>query len=97
MLVYGDGRICGTIGGGSGEFEIKIQALNVINDRVPGLHKISMDAEKAAGEGMICGGSMDVFVEPASALAGIFHGGETLEQSRAVGSKSGHRLCLAPL
>ncbi len=86
MLVYGDGHICGTIGGGSGEFEIRMQALNVINDRVPGLHIISMDAEEAAGEGMICGGSMEVFVEPVSALAGIFNGGETLEQRRAVGS-----------
>jgi len=73
MLVYGDGRICGTIGGGSGEFEIRMQALNVINDFVPVLHVIAMDAEKAAGEGMICGGSMEVFIEPVRALAGIFH------------------------
>ncbi len=86
MLVYGDGRVCGTIGGGSGEFEIRMQALNVINDFIPVLHVISMDAEKAAGEGMICGGSMEVFIEPVRALAGIFRGGETLERRRAVGS-----------
>ncbi|MFX4261007.1 XdhC family protein [Pelotomaculum propionicicum] len=86
MLVYGDGRICGTIGGGYGEHEIRMQALNVMYDYIPAFHKVSMDAEKAAGEGMICGGSMEVFIEPVSAYAGLFYGGEPFELRRAVGS-----------
>lgn len=86
MLVYGDGRICGTIGGGSGEHEIKTHALNVMNDYAQVLHKVSMDNEKAAAEGMICGGSMEVFIEPVSAFGRIINGGESSELFWAVGS-----------
>lgn len=86
MLVYGDGRICGTIGGGCGESEVRMQALNVIYSGTPNVHRVALTADIAAQEGMACGGSMEVFVEPVSALAGIFNGGETLERRRAVGS-----------
>jgi xanthine dehydrogenase accessory factor len=86
MLVYSDGHICGTIGGGSAEHDIRMQSLNVMNDCTHALHKVSMDNEKAAGEGMVCGGSMEVFIEPVSAYAGIFYGGESFELRKAVGS-----------
>lgn len=86
MLVYSDGSICGTIGGGSAEHDVRMQSLNVMNDYTHAFYKVSMDNEKASDEGMICGGSMEVFIEPVSAYAGIFQGGESFELRRAVGS-----------
>ena len=86
MLVYRDGRICGTIGGGFAEHEVRMQAINVMNDYLPSFHKVSMDADIAAGDGMICGGSVEVFIEPVSDYAGIFNGGEHFALRRAVGS-----------
>lgn len=86
MLVYSDGRICGTIGGGYGEHEVRMQAINVMNDYLPSFYKVSMDADIAAGDGMICGGAIEVFIEPVSVYAGIFYGGESFELCRAVGS-----------
>lgn len=78
MLVWGDGRILGTVGGGKGEAEVCNEALKVIASGEPSLYRIVMNAENAAMEGMICGGSMEVFIESAEAFAGLGLGGEIL-------------------
>lgn len=73
MLVYRDGRTVGTIGGGCcGESEVRVQALDVIDDAEPYVHKISMTADVAAAEGMSCGGTLEVFIEPVAAFKEIF-------------------------
>ncbi len=77
MLVYGDGRTLGTIGGGLGESEVSRTALEVIDKTTPRLHKISMNADLAAKDGMVCGGMMEVFIEPANTYNQIINGGET--------------------
>lgn len=75
MLVYRDGRTLGTIGGGCcGESEVRLQAMNVIDDGMPRVHRISMTADVAAAEGMSCGGSLEVFIEPVTTFAGVFNG-----------------------
>lgn len=77
MLVYRDGRTLGTIGGGCcGESEVRLQALNVIDDGVPRVHRVSMTADIAAAEGMSCGGTLEVFIEPVTTFAGIFNAEE---------------------
>lgn len=76
MLVYRDGRIVGTIGGGCGESEVRLQALNVIDSGKPDMHRVSLTADIAADEGMVCGGTMEVFIEPVSTYAEVFDGGE---------------------
>ncbi|MEG3071734.1 MAG: XdhC/CoxI family protein [Candidatus Syntrophopropionicum ammoniitolerans] len=85
MLVYRDGHICETIGGGYAEHEIKMRAINVMNDYLPMIYKVSMDADIAVADGMVCGGAVEVFVEPVSSYAEIFYGGEPFELCRAVG------------
>lgn len=75
MLVYRDGRTLGTIGGGCcGESEVRLQALNVIDDGTPSVYGVSMSADIAAAEGMSCGGNLEVFIEPVSTFTGAFNG-----------------------
>jgi len=78
MLIYRDGRMTGTIGGGCGEAEVRQQAFIVIDDNAARRHRVSLTAEIAAREGMACGGIMDVFIEPVTMFANIFINGETL-------------------
>lgn len=75
MLVYRDGRTVGTIGGGCGESEVRREALNVIEDQSPRLYRVSLDADTAGAGGMICGGVMEVFIEPAKELGKLLGGG----------------------
>ena len=79
MLVYGDGRLLGTIGGGCGEAEVRLAALSVIDDNIPRIHKVSMTADTAAQEGMVCGGTLEVFIEPLDTYKKALNGGETNE------------------
>jgi xanthine dehydrogenase accessory factor len=60
MLVYPDGRIFGTIGGGRVEKKVIENALTVLNKKKPVL--IHYDLLKDLG--MSCGGSLDMYIEP---------------------------------
>lgn len=71
MLVYPDGRIWGTLGGGCSEAEVKSQARLIMETRVPELCQIMMIGEVAADQGMVCGGKMEVFIEPISSVSTI--------------------------
>jgi len=75
MLIYGDGDIWGTIGGGRGESEVRLAALGVIDEVKPRLHRVSMNTGPAALGGMSCGGTMEVFIEPVSTFKQIIDGG----------------------
>jgi len=64
MQVLADGRIMGTIGGGSSEAEAKQKALEVLLDiKYPKKFRVDMTNDIAAGNGMACGGVMDVFID----------------------------------
>jgi xanthine dehydrogenase accessory factor len=64
MLVRDDGSICGTIGGGGGEYEVIQAAREVIAEEKP--RTVHFDLTKRPGvyAGMVCGGSLDIYVEP---------------------------------
>ncbi len=79
MLVYRDGRSFGTIGGGCGESEVRREAFNVIDDSSPRLFRVALDADTAAAEGMVCGGLMEVFIDPADSMARLLGRGERVE------------------
>jgi xanthine dehydrogenase accessory factor len=74
MLIYGDGRIVGTIGGGCGEAEVRMAALSVIDEKAPCVKRVALTADTAAQEGMVCGGTMEVFIEPVDAYQSAFGG-----------------------
>ncbi len=64
LLLWPDGRLIGTVGGGCGEAEVIRTARDVLDDGVPRLVEVDLTADAAADEGMVCGGIMEVFVEP---------------------------------
>ncbi|OPX81477.1 MAG: putative xanthine dehydrogenase subunit A [Pelotomaculum sp. PtaB.Bin013] len=63
MLVLKDGQVYGTIGGGCGEAEVKREALGALNIKASKKYHLDMANDVAAGEGMICGGKMEVFID----------------------------------
>lgn len=63
MLVYPDGHIIGTVGGGELENRVIGEALLALKDGVPRLLEYSM-ADPQRGDPGVCGGQLEVFVEP---------------------------------
>lgn len=64
MLVFGDGRIVGTIGGGCYENDAFGKAREAIGSRRPQLIHYELSDDFAQETGLICGGQMDVYIEP---------------------------------
>src|SRR5450432_3158222 len=64
MVVYADGRIVGTIGGGCVEAEMTWRARQAIDDRRTQVASYELTADQAGEDGLICGGRMEVFIEP---------------------------------
>lgn len=64
MFVGEDGALFGTIGGGSLEKEVKEQAMEIIKERKPKTFGYRMDARSVEEEGMLCGGNVEVLLEP---------------------------------
>ena len=64
MLVFSDGRIVGTIGGGCYENDAFWKAREAITARKPQLVHYELSDDFAQETGLICGGQMDVYIEP---------------------------------
>jgi xanthine dehydrogenase accessory factor len=64
MLVKPDGSILGTIGGGNLEAQVIEEAVEVIKQGKPKRLHMSLTAKEAEEAGMICGGDLEVFIEP---------------------------------
>src|SRR2546423_2775527 len=64
MLVFGDGRIVGTIGGGCYENDAFGKARHAITTRKPEVVHYELSDDFAQETGLICGGRMDVYIEP---------------------------------
>jgi xanthine dehydrogenase accessory factor len=64
MFVGDDGQIFGTVGGGCVEAEVWQAAKNVAKGQTVKSLNYRMDGKVVENEGMICGGNVDVFVEP---------------------------------
>src|SRR5947208_4481788 len=64
MLVFGDGRTVGTIGGGCYENDAFGKAREAILTRKPQLVHYELDDDFAQETGLVCGGQMDVYIEP---------------------------------
>jgi xanthine dehydrogenase accessory factor len=64
MLVHADGRIVGTIGGGCLEAEMAWRAREAIGGGRPRLVSYDLTPDQAGEDGLVCGGRMQVFIEP---------------------------------
>ena len=64
MLVRPDGATDGTVGGGCGEAEVWRAALEVMQDDQPRMVVVDLTNEIAMSTDGVCGGIIDIFVEP---------------------------------
>jgi xanthine dehydrogenase accessory factor len=64
MLVREDGSIAGTIGGGCVEAEVWAAAKDVIQKEAPRKMTFNLNNEASYDNGLICGGTLEIFVEP---------------------------------
>jgi xanthine dehydrogenase accessory factor len=64
MLVFADGRTVGTIGGGCYENDALGRARDAIATGKPALVKYELNDDFAQESGLICGGQMEVYIDP---------------------------------
>ena len=64
MLVREDGSIAGTIGGGCVEADVWAAAKEVMKSEAPRKMVFNLNHEASYDNGLICGGTLEVFVEP---------------------------------
>ena len=72
MLVYSDGRTVGTIGGGCYENDAFWKAREAIKAHRPLNVKYELNDDFAQETGLVCGGQMDVFIEPVEASPDVY-------------------------
>ena len=63
MLFFENGEVAGTVGGGCIEAEVWAEARAAMRTGTPRLHKFSLTADEASEEGMVCGGTMEIFID----------------------------------
>jgi xanthine dehydrogenase accessory factor len=64
MLVYGDGRTVGTIGGGCLESDTTTLARRAIAEGKVTTADCDLTGDSASGDGLVCGGRVQVLIEP---------------------------------
>src|SRR5258708_3064976 len=63
MLFFEDGQSAGTVGGGWVEGEVWAEGREAIRNGEAGLYRFALTADEASEEGMVCGGTMDIFID----------------------------------
>jgi xanthine dehydrogenase accessory factor len=63
MLFFENGETAGTVGGGCVEAEVWAEARETMRNGLPALHRFALTADEASEEGMVCGGTMDIFID----------------------------------
>lgn len=64
MLIRDDGTIVGTVGGGCVEADVWAAAKEVIDREQPRKMTFNLNNDAAYDSGLICGGTLEIFVEP---------------------------------
>src|SRR5579864_5295280 len=72
MLVRYDGSIVGTIGGGCVEAEIWQAAREVMENEKPRTLTFNLNHDPKYDTGLVCGGTLDIFVEPVLPPASLY-------------------------
>ncbi len=63
MLFFENGETAGTVGGGCVEAEVWAEAREAMRSGKSQLHHFTLTADEASEEGMVCGGTMDIFID----------------------------------
>jgi xanthine dehydrogenase accessory factor len=91
LLVREDGSMMGTVGGGCVEAEVWTAAREVIETEKPKHLTFSLGQDAAYDNGLICGGQLNVFVEPVipQPRAFIFGGGHVSKSISKIANLAG--------
>lgn len=90
MVVWPDGRIVGTVGGGNFEHQVIAQAIEVLRTGVPRRWSVHLTRDL----GMCCGGAMDVYIEPVDVDEDlvIYGAGHVAQPTAAIAHTLGFRV-----
>ncbi|MGH9447284.1 MAG: XdhC family protein [Terriglobia bacterium] len=72
ILVRDDGSIVGTVGGGCVEAEVWAVARDVMREEKPRRLHFNLNNNPDHDEGLVCGGSLDIFIEPILATPTLY-------------------------
>lgn len=91
ILVRDDGSIVGTVGGGCVEAEVWSVAQDVMREEKPRRLHFNLNARPEYDNGLVCGGSLDIFVEPILATPALilFGGGHVSLHVSRIASLAG--------
>jgi len=91
MLVRDDGSICGTIGGGCVEADVWQAAREVMESEKPRTLTFNLNQDPKYDTGLVCGGTLDIFIEPVlpPALLYIFGAGHVAVNLYRVAQNAG--------
>src|SRR5215471_12414134 len=91
MLVRDDGSIVGTIGGGCVEADVWQAAREVMESEKPRSLTFNLNQDPKYDTGLVCGGTLDIFVEPVlpPAVLYIFGAGHVAVNLYAVARQAG--------
>jgi xanthine dehydrogenase accessory factor len=93
MLVREDGSMVGTIGGGCTEAEVWNAAREVMETEKPKMLRFNLGQDAAYDNGLICGGQLNVYVEPILPIPScyIFGAGHISKSLSKIATLSGFR------
>jgi xanthine dehydrogenase accessory factor len=96
MLVRDDGSIAGTIGGGCVEAEVWQAAKEVMEQEKPRTLKFNLNHDPKLDTGLVCGGTLEIFVEPVLPLAllYLFGAGHVAHNIYKVANIAGFQVCV---
>jgi xanthine dehydrogenase accessory factor len=97
MLVREDGSIAGTIGGGCVEADVWAAAKEVMQIEQPRKMTFNLNHEAEYDAGLICGGTLEIFVEPIlpQPVLYIFGGGHVSSAVARAASAAGFGIAIA--
>ena len=96
MLVRDDGSIAGTIGGGCVEAEVWQAAKEVMEQEKPRTLKFNLNHDPKLDTGLVCGGTLEIFVEPVLPLAllYLFGAGHVAQNIYKIANIAGFQVCV---
>ena len=72
MLVRDDGTIAGTVGGGCVEAEVCEAARLTMRTEKPQTLRFDLNSNPQYDNGLVCGGTLEVFIEPIMAATTLY-------------------------
>jgi xanthine dehydrogenase accessory factor len=97
ILIRDDGSMVGTVGGGCVEAEVWSVAQEVMREEKPRRLHFNLNANPEYDNGLVCGGSLEIFVEPvlAAPRAYLFGGGHVSLAVAKIAALAGFEVVVA--